>query len=1173
MTKTLSNLLAPRSNLLAPRTLLALLLLAGAAEADEASGQIPLTSNIHELENGSIYKVEGRVDITGKNGQSALTVKSKTVAYINLVNNAKLYVTGGAGDGMTPGGAGIQVEEGAKLYITGDGEVTAIGGNAGNGASGANGSDANYNTTKRCEILDAGSEQNHGVESYWGVLGNGEGGAGGNGGGGAGAGIGGAGGMGGAGGKAGDKTHFYGRHNDKRYMHTGADGGAGTNGTAGAGMGTVIVTGTVRLRATGGAAGSRGARSGSHGRWYATKNSSALNLYTAVGGAGGGSGDGGRAAAGIGGGGGGGGGGGAGGNGGHYLFSWWSDVEGYKGATGENYYNADYPFISGIGGNGGAPGSAGETRPGVKNIKYGENGSYHNGYGGNGGTTAGSGGAGSLYVSLRAGVDDKTGLRYGLPPAAQNSAIAVTVTFDGKPEKLDWDFTYMGKLPNASNLNPRRVGYRFAGWWTKPEKGNVCFYDRDGTPVMPYCDQIDQIDLVSKWEVDSSILTVNSTADGGDFLNAADKTVTLRAAVRALCDNPTLTGTNGARRIVFALPRDNSTVTLKSPIVVSKNVAPFEIFGLCSDTNGVFAVTLTCEKGRILEVNGDGISLSHLMLNGASASAAGGALLCNGSFLMIDDCSFIGNSATEGGAICARNGFSLMRGCTFAGNRASSRYGAVSGSGLTAAINCTFSENHVDVAKGMASAALGVSGDGLVAHCTFAGNNSSLTSAQVSNVTATVTAVNCIFADGPEAVNNKSKVTMLYSGETKPLDAFVGGGLPQTNNIYGVDQVWYEPRQCDDNYNAAMLLYDGYGVSSMITVKGVETNVLFGTAAEANIPILADQLRSVRFAPTRGAIRLISGENRPGVYLEGIYREGAGRPTNVTAVVTYDDKVVTSNKVEVTPNKYGFFGLNIPVEGSDGTTHNAVTVSVEALNKPAESMGIATMPYAFTASSSDVLVTGDGAGDDKDVVFPGDAVTANRVVADSVTVAIDGWLEVGSQEFSAGTVRGFGSIELAGIDITEGRLKILQDRNDQGVTEKLDYGNLKGMLPRSTEQPFANGRSNVTERLAAQVNQTVSTDFSGCKATGDGFLQLFVRVPAVSGARIGLKVGGLEVTPLGAFGADGRERRFLWTVPVRKGDVTKLTLSAGSTAVSADCLRQYMYFGVQSASDLDDEEK
>ena len=219
-------------------------------------------------------------------GGSALTILG--TVYIYVPYSFTVTCTGANADGQTGAGAGIELTEGNTLYLIGQGEVNATGGNAANGGDGTNGSNADWDNS-----------------NYW----SGTGGAGGNGGGGAGAGIGTRGGDGGQGGAgAASVTSAW----------STAGGGSGAAGQAGATAGAMgelyVVQSFVHLTTTGGAAASTSGNAGSAGK-SALYDGYEYNWSAAGGGGGGGGGFGGAAAnIGSGGPGGGGGGGGASGN-------------------------------------------------------------------------------------------------------------------------------------------------------------------------------------------------------------------------------------------------------------------------------------------------------------------------------------------------------------------------------------------------------------------------------------------------------------------------------------------------------------------------------------------------------------------------------------------------------------------------------------------------------------------------------------------------------------------------------------------------------------------------------------------------------------------------------------------------------------------------------------------
>ena len=92
------------------------------------------------LQDNTCYFVNQNVtlDASGMTGQSALKVPAGASVWILLMNKT-LTVKGGHGSGQVPGGAGIEVPNGAKLVICGQGKLVATGGNAAAGGNGASG--------------------------------------------------------------------------------------------------------------------------------------------------------------------------------------------------------------------------------------------------------------------------------------------------------------------------------------------------------------------------------------------------------------------------------------------------------------------------------------------------------------------------------------------------------------------------------------------------------------------------------------------------------------------------------------------------------------------------------------------------------------------------------------------------------------------------------------------------------------------------------------------------------------------------------------------------------------------------------------------------------------------------------------------------------------------------
>ena len=92
------------------------------------------------LESG-VYTVEGNLTLNGDSAQSALTITDNRSVVLYLKPGSQLNVLGGAASGQSGAGAGIRVDSGSTLVLTGAGTVTATGGGAAGGGTGGNGGD------------------------------------------------------------------------------------------------------------------------------------------------------------------------------------------------------------------------------------------------------------------------------------------------------------------------------------------------------------------------------------------------------------------------------------------------------------------------------------------------------------------------------------------------------------------------------------------------------------------------------------------------------------------------------------------------------------------------------------------------------------------------------------------------------------------------------------------------------------------------------------------------------------------------------------------------------------------------------------------------------------------------------------------------------------------------
>ena len=260
-------------------------LLAGEAGTE---GYTTVTKDTHSMKSGT-YKVTENVTIGPDGTGNGIQVDKGAKVLLYIEDGKTLTVTGRDADANGIGRAAILLPDSATLTVTGNGTLIAMGGKAGNGMNGGN-----------AEASVANSSDRH----------TGKGGAGGAGGGGAGAGIGTDGGTGGAGGAGGEGVPAA---KDNAYNIYGNPGSSGEAGKTADRPGTLFVTGSATVNATGGSGGSGGSggKRGTYEEFGTVFNEMACS--TSAGGAGGG---GGSAADGIGcgGTGGGGGGGGASGN-------------------------------------------------------------------------------------------------------------------------------------------------------------------------------------------------------------------------------------------------------------------------------------------------------------------------------------------------------------------------------------------------------------------------------------------------------------------------------------------------------------------------------------------------------------------------------------------------------------------------------------------------------------------------------------------------------------------------------------------------------------------------------------------------------------------------------------------------------------------------------------------
>lgn len=263
------------------------------------------------LENGKAYYLVGNsLELQAPETRSALVVPSGVTAYLFVNAGQSLVCRGGDAYLDQGAGAGIEIQEGGKLYIIGGGTVIAYGGRGGLGTEGTDGTDGRVEKDSRLYI-------------------GGDGGRGGNGGGGAGAGIGGRGGNGSMGAPEQRSKGWTLCSPVGPFYYDGITGENAPDAEKGSNMGQLCVMGTTMLSVYPGGCNADEiteiTKSGSTKEEKINKKLN-KNTYVAGGGGGGGHGANGNGAPyGIGGGAGGSGGGGAGSSG--ATFNYWINFD------------------------------------------------------------------------------------------------------------------------------------------------------------------------------------------------------------------------------------------------------------------------------------------------------------------------------------------------------------------------------------------------------------------------------------------------------------------------------------------------------------------------------------------------------------------------------------------------------------------------------------------------------------------------------------------------------------------------------------------------------------------------------------------------------------------------------------------------------------------------------
>ena len=927
--------------------------------------------------------------------------------------------------------------------------------------------------------------------------------------------MGGAGGAGGAGGKGGASVDRECDGSD--FSGNGNDGSAGTKGENGTAMGRVVILGNLTVSATAGATAWADGAAGVKGNLGTDAGSGNSRNYASGGGGGGGGGARGQSASfGIGGGGAGGAGGGGGGSGGTQCTAGGSGHEAPYGAGGKG--GVSVVGTVGATGNGGDPSS-------TSSSLYGKSTSGGGGAGGTANATRGDNGTLVVGASVQLAASPRRASN--TPLAAAASALYTTkIVFysEGKQVGGEVSAGLMSAMPGMPEVT--RTGYRFLGYFTA-ETGGTCVYGPDGTPCSPVWESAEQsVSLYAQWEVAPTMLLVNTNEDGE---NLGDGKVTLRDAVRALNADATLCGTSGVRRIEFDLKAENgkNVITLTNALKVAGGTAPFQISGY-NGGNGV-TITTSGKDYSPLDLTGSDVRLDSINFK---SNACPAVVYSGAGYLTISDCSFIENS---GGAVkCGDKATLAVMNCTFSENKMSSDDGVVQltdGAAYGAFVNCTF---HLGGLSGRSRMISSASAPLVFVHCSIycLGSDGNAT---VVAPNSEVFLVNTLMAiRGGVSAPKKTYICSKVSNWGQN-DLFSGGAKSET--ILGIDQVWFAPKQAAmwQNRDAARIYYD-YRLENIAIVTNGVTDAIIGDAALATMPLVIDQLHTVRLAPVRGSIRIATGTQAPTVNVEGIAWGHTNETFSTTAYAYYDgsssaELVQRSEPIYVRTNGDAAFGVSVEVEGSDLSSRNVTGVQIKGLpNDP--TVTVATSPYSLVASSASALVT-----DASEVELPGDEIRIGTALADSLVVSK---LSVGGELFSAGALAGFKSITLDDVNVRGGSLRFLGAKTKDGGAQ---MANLANKTIGGGDDEEASSLSNGSKSWTAKY---------------DGFVQVRVEANSTaSGKNVGLAVGGLTVTPLGALGTSGA-RTPIWTVPVKKGETVTL-----STNFTIGYKIQFIYFGVK----------
>ena len=633
-----------------------------------------------------VYCLNASKSLAGGVGQAGLAVADGATVAIYLPEDVTLTLYGAPAVGATAGTPGLSLPASSTLILVGKGRVEAVGGDAAQGGDAAESvSDEQWDDTRQdgasTEIWDGYDK----CKVY--------GGRGGSGGGGAGAGIGGWGGTGGGNGDCAirrvDIDNTNSAHKDGLAGYNGSGGGAGL---AGGTMGSLYVLDAIVVEAVGGSSALGGLGGSKADGDSGSKVSGLWNVY------GGASAGGGGGAAEIGCGGGGGGGGGAGGGGALILrgskTDSYGDGDGGTGGSGGKGFDDD--------GEVGADGIGTRSSAWSYNKKetYGGTG----GAGGAGGTAGGDGKiylseqadvwGGSPepgfvetheFLKRTIHVDFAGGESQGADSATVSAYLYLTMPEVPIPDRMG--FIFRGYFTGANGTGQQV--------YTDTGDPLDTIWRYDGANLRLYANW-------ERLDPPPDPLVVTRLDDAA--FDPHDSNITFRAAVTWATMMPTLTAPDGTpSKIVFAdsllAGKASVEVALTAGVIrVGANRFadhPLVLRGPGPATCGI-VVGGTKNGDRLLDIGaGNAVELDGYTLRGGTSAEDGGAIWMRGGTLNVRNCNFVGNAASgSGGAIQAGAAeFVRLVNCRFDGNATSAKSGgggAVCGGQMLIVDNCSF---------------------------------------------------------------------------------------------------------------------------------------------------------------------------------------------------------------------------------------------------------------------------------------------------------------------------------------------------------------------------------------------------------------------------------------------------------------------------------------------------